>query len=139
MFIETKPFGHRELCSETSIPWIKFKINCYSFSTVLDSMSFEAAHEFCKKEGNSFVMVKCFPCIPSWHFSKQCGFLHLSDYLVTLGATKKIGKINTIEFACLGMVYLWNSMSRIEFENLRWCLRIVHFPKKMFLLNAFDL
>lgn len=48
------------MCSETSIPWVKFKSNCYSFSTLLDHMSFEAAHEFCKKEGNSFVMAKCF-------------------------------------------------------------------------------
>ncbi|XP_045335921.1 secretory phospholipase A2 receptor isoform X3 [Leopardus geoffroyi] len=55
---ETKPFGHPELCSETSIPWIKFKSNCYSFSTVLDSTSFEAAHEFCKKEGSNLLTIK---------------------------------------------------------------------------------
>ncbi|XP_016079150.1 PREDICTED: secretory phospholipase A2 receptor [Miniopterus natalensis] len=55
---ETKPFGHQELCSETSIPWIKFKNNCYSFSTVLDSKSFEAAHEFCKKEGSNLLTIK---------------------------------------------------------------------------------
>ncbi|XP_034510499.1 secretory phospholipase A2 receptor isoform X3 [Ailuropoda melanoleuca] len=55
---ETKPFGRPELCSETSIPWIKFKSNCYSFSTVLDSMSFEAAHEFCKKEGSNLLTIK---------------------------------------------------------------------------------
>lgn len=55
---ETKQFGHPELCSETSIPWIKFKSNCYSFSTVLDSMSFEAAHEFCKKEGSNLLTIK---------------------------------------------------------------------------------
>ncbi|XP_030897081.1 secretory phospholipase A2 receptor [Leptonychotes weddellii] len=55
---ETKPYGHPELCSETSIPWIKFKSNCYSFSTVLDSMSFEAAHEFCKKEGSNLLTIK---------------------------------------------------------------------------------
>lgn len=102
MFIETRPVGYPELCSETSIPWIKFKSNCYSFSTVLDSTSFEAAHEFCKKEGNSFVVVKCFQCVPSWHFSKQCSCLHLSDYLVILEATKTIEKVNIIEFACLG-------------------------------------
>ncbi|XP_066201349.1 secretory phospholipase A2 receptor isoform X3 [Saccopteryx leptura] len=55
---KTRPFGHPELCSETSIPWIKFKSNCYSFSTVLDSMSFEAAHEFCKKEGSNLLTIK---------------------------------------------------------------------------------
>ncbi|XP_049744743.1 secretory phospholipase A2 receptor isoform X1 [Elephas maximus indicus] len=55
---ETRPFEHQELCSETSIPWIKFKSNCYSFSTVLDSMSFEAAHEFCKKEGSNLLTIK---------------------------------------------------------------------------------
>ncbi|XP_048201313.1 secretory phospholipase A2 receptor isoform X1 [Perognathus longimembris pacificus] len=55
---ETKPFEHPLLCSETSIPWIKFKSNCYSFSTVLDSLSFEAAHEFCKKEGSNLLTIK---------------------------------------------------------------------------------
>lgn len=55
---ETRPFGYPELCSETSIPWIKFKSNCYSFSTVLDSTSFEAAHEFCKKEGANLLTIK---------------------------------------------------------------------------------
>ncbi|XP_025261168.1 secretory phospholipase A2 receptor isoform X2 [Theropithecus gelada] len=55
---ETRPSEHPELCSETSIPWIKFKSNCYSFSTVLDSMSFEAAHEFCKKEGSNLLTIK---------------------------------------------------------------------------------
>lgn len=65
LFVETRLSGHLELCSETSIPWIKFKSNCYSFSTVLESTSFEAAHEFCKKKGNSFVVVKCFQCVPS--------------------------------------------------------------------------
>ncbi|XP_036740081.2 secretory phospholipase A2 receptor isoform X2 [Manis pentadactyla] len=55
---ETRPFEYPELCSETSIPWIKFKSNCYSFSTVLDSKSFEAAHEFCKKEGSNLLTIK---------------------------------------------------------------------------------
>ncbi|XP_068401126.1 secretory phospholipase A2 receptor isoform X1 [Eschrichtius robustus] len=55
---ETRPFGYPELCSETSIPWIKFKSNCYSFSTVLDSTNFEAAHEFCKKEGANLLTIK---------------------------------------------------------------------------------
>ncbi|XP_033087226.1 secretory phospholipase A2 receptor isoform X1 [Trachypithecus francoisi] len=55
---ETRPSEYPELCSETSIPWIKFKSNCYSFSTVLDSMSFEAAHEFCKKEGSNLLTIK---------------------------------------------------------------------------------
>nr|XP_054404647.1 secretory phospholipase A2 receptor isoform X3 [Pongo abelii] len=55
---ETRQSEHPELCSETSIPWIKFKSNCYSFSTVLDRMSFEAAHEFCKKEGSNLLTIK---------------------------------------------------------------------------------
>ncbi|KAM8788559.1 LOW QUALITY PROTEIN: secretory phospholipase A2 receptor [Rhynchonycteris naso] len=55
---KTRPFGHPELCSETSIPWIKFKSNCYSFSIVLDNMSFEAAHEFYKKEGSNLLTIK---------------------------------------------------------------------------------
>ncbi|XP_077010090.1 secretory phospholipase A2 receptor isoform X2 [Tamandua tetradactyla] len=55
---ETRPLEHQKLCSETSIPWIKFKNNCYSFSTVLDSMSFEAAHKFCKKEGSNLLTIK---------------------------------------------------------------------------------
>uniref|UniRef100_A0A8C6RK96 Secretory phospholipase A2 receptor n=1 Tax=Nannospalax galili TaxID=1026970 RepID=A0A8C6RK96_NANGA len=55
---ETKAFEHPMLCSEASIPWIKFKNNCYSFSTVLDRMSFEDAHEFCKKEGSNLLTIK---------------------------------------------------------------------------------
>ncbi|XP_037705175.1 secretory phospholipase A2 receptor isoform X1 [Choloepus didactylus] len=56
--VPTETSGHPELCSETSIPWIKFKSNCYSFSTVLDSMNFEVAHEFCKKEGSNLLTIK---------------------------------------------------------------------------------
>uniref|UniRef100_A0A8C5K055 Secretory phospholipase A2 receptor n=1 Tax=Jaculus jaculus TaxID=51337 RepID=A0A8C5K055_JACJA len=55
---ETKPFERPVLCSETSIPWIKFESNCYSFSTVLDSRTFEAAHEFCKKEGSDLLTIQ---------------------------------------------------------------------------------
>lgn len=55
---EIRPFEHPELCPETSIPWIKFKKNCYSFSTVIDSTTFEAAHEFCKKEGSNLLTIK---------------------------------------------------------------------------------
>lgn len=55
---ETKLFEYPLLCSETSIPWVKFKSNCYSFSTVLDSMNFEDAHEFCKKEGSDLLTIK---------------------------------------------------------------------------------
>ncbi|KAM5268278.1 secretory phospholipase A2 receptor isoform 2-T2 [Hipposideros larvatus] len=55
---EIRPFEHPELCPETSIPWIKFKRNCYSFSTVIDSTTFEAAHEFCKKEGSNLLTIK---------------------------------------------------------------------------------
>lgn len=55
---ETRPLGYPELCSETSVLWIKFKSHCYSFSTILDSMSFEAAHEFCKKEGSNLLTIK---------------------------------------------------------------------------------
>lgn len=61
-------------------------------------MSFEAAQEFCKKEGNSFVMVKCFQCAP-WSFSKQRNFFVwlFGDF----SSNKKIEK-NTIEFVYLG-------------------------------------
>ncbi|XP_006879432.1 PREDICTED: secretory phospholipase A2 receptor [Elephantulus edwardii] len=55
---ETRPSDRPELCSETSIPWVKFKSNCYSFSTVLNSTSFEAAHEFCKKKGSNLLTIK---------------------------------------------------------------------------------
>ncbi|XP_045154042.1 secretory phospholipase A2 receptor [Echinops telfairi] len=55
---ETRPLEHPAVCSETSIPWTKFKSNCYSFSTVLNSMSFEAAHEFCRKEGANLLTIK---------------------------------------------------------------------------------
>ncbi|XP_027276146.1 secretory phospholipase A2 receptor [Cricetulus griseus] len=55
---ETKASEHPVLCPETSVPWIKFKGNCYSFSTVLDSRSFEDAHEFCKREGSNLLAIK---------------------------------------------------------------------------------
>ncbi|XP_076784926.1 secretory phospholipase A2 receptor isoform X2 [Arvicanthis niloticus] len=55
---ETKAFEHPALCSETSVPWVKFKGNCYSFSTVLDSRSFADAHEFCKREGSNLLTIK---------------------------------------------------------------------------------
>ncbi|KAM7316514.1 hypothetical protein ACRRTK_024245 [Alexandromys fortis] len=55
---ETKAFEHPVLCPETSVPWIKFKGNCYSLSTVLDSRSFEDAHEFCKREGSNLLAIK---------------------------------------------------------------------------------
>nr|XP_048282061.1 secretory phospholipase A2 receptor [Myodes glareolus] len=55
---ETKAFEHPVLCPETSVPWIKFKGNCYSLSTVLDSRSFEDAHEFCKSEGSNLLAIR---------------------------------------------------------------------------------
>ncbi|XP_051023036.1 secretory phospholipase A2 receptor [Acomys russatus] len=55
---ETKAVEHPVLCSETSVPWIKFKGNCYSFTTVLDSRSFEDAHGFCKREGSNLLAIK---------------------------------------------------------------------------------
>lgn len=55
---ETKSFEHPVLCSETSVPWIRFKGHCYSFSTVLDSRSFEDAREFCKREGSNLLAIK---------------------------------------------------------------------------------
>ncbi|XP_062043233.1 secretory phospholipase A2 receptor [Lepus europaeus] len=69
---ETSPFEDPGLCSEISIPWLQFKSNCYSLSTIEHSASFEAAHEFCKKEGanlltikdeveNSFILEELFP------------------------------------------------------------------------------
>ncbi|XP_054978280.1 LOW QUALITY PROTEIN: secretory phospholipase A2 receptor [Sorex araneus] len=54
----TKSLEYPKLCSESSIPWVKFKSNCYSFSTVLESTSFESAQEFCKKEGSSLLTIK---------------------------------------------------------------------------------
>lgn len=54
----TKASEHPVLCPETSVPWIKFKGNCYSFSTVLDRRSFEDAHEFCKREGSNLLAIK---------------------------------------------------------------------------------
>ncbi|XP_027722005.1 secretory phospholipase A2 receptor [Vombatus ursinus] len=55
---ETKQSEYPKLCRETSIPWIKFKNNCYSFSTVLNSTSFDAAQEFCRKEGANLLTIK---------------------------------------------------------------------------------
>ncbi|XP_003341283.2 secretory phospholipase A2 receptor isoform X1 [Monodelphis domestica] len=55
---EIKHSKYPELCRETSIPWIKFENNCYSFSTVLNSTNFDAAFEFCKKEGANLLTIK---------------------------------------------------------------------------------
>ncbi|XP_072468232.1 secretory phospholipase A2 receptor isoform X2 [Notamacropus eugenii] len=55
---ETKQLEYPKLCKETSIPWIKFENNCYSFSTVINSTSFAAAQEFCKKEGANLLTIK---------------------------------------------------------------------------------
>lgn len=56
---------------------------------------------FAKRKVIVFVTVKMLSCAPSCHFSKQCGFLYSSHYLVTLEATKTIEKINTIKISCL--------------------------------------
>ncbi|XP_036600274.1 secretory phospholipase A2 receptor isoform X1 [Trichosurus vulpecula] len=55
---ETKQTEYPALCRETSIPWVKFKNNCYSFSTVINSTSFDAAREFCRKEGANLLTIK---------------------------------------------------------------------------------
>nr|XP_033800444.1 secretory phospholipase A2 receptor isoform X2 [Geotrypetes seraphini] len=45
-------------CPEADVPWIKFKSNCYSFSTVLNGTNFEGAHEFCKQQGSTLLSIK---------------------------------------------------------------------------------
>ncbi|OWK63245.1 Secretory phospholipase A2 receptor [Lonchura striata] len=42
--------AYKGLCSEKTVPWIKFKNSCYSFSTVLQGMSFDTAYEVCKNQ-----------------------------------------------------------------------------------------
>uniref|UniRef100_A0A6I8NRT6 Secretory phospholipase A2 receptor n=1 Tax=Ornithorhynchus anatinus TaxID=9258 RepID=A0A6I8NRT6_ORNAN len=55
---ETSLSEFKGLCSETSFPWVKLKNNCYSFSTVLQSMSFDAAQKFCKGQGSNLLTIK---------------------------------------------------------------------------------
>lgn len=50
-FTEKKLNAYKGLCSEKTVPWIKFKNSCYSFSTVLQGMSFDTAYEVCKNQG----------------------------------------------------------------------------------------
>ncbi|KAH0621416.1 hypothetical protein JD844_022704 [Phrynosoma platyrhinos] len=37
-------------CDEKTVPWIKFKRSCYSFSTVFENLNFDEAFEFCEKQ-----------------------------------------------------------------------------------------
>uniref|UniRef100_A0A8D0LBA3 Phospholipase A2 receptor 1 n=1 Tax=Sphenodon punctatus TaxID=8508 RepID=A0A8D0LBA3_SPHPU len=53
-----KVIEYRGLCAETTVPWIKFKNSCYSFSTVLESTNFDAAFEFCKEQGSNLLTIK---------------------------------------------------------------------------------
>ncbi|XP_027632302.1 secretory phospholipase A2 receptor [Tupaia chinensis] len=55
---ERRSFEHSEDCSDSFIPWIQFRNNCYNFANVLSPMSFEAAQEFCKKEGSALLTIK---------------------------------------------------------------------------------
>ncbi|XP_037379304.1 secretory phospholipase A2 receptor [Talpa occidentalis] len=81
---ETRSLGLPEMCSETSVPWIKFKSICYSFSTVLNSTSFEAAHEFCKKEGSNLLTIK-----------DEAENSFLLDELLTFGSSVQMVWLNT--------------------------------------------
>ncbi|XP_019409583.1 PREDICTED: secretory phospholipase A2 receptor isoform X2 [Crocodylus porosus] len=53
-----KIIEHKGLCSEKTVPWLKFKNNCYSFSTVFKSTSFDTAYESCKKQGSNLLTIK---------------------------------------------------------------------------------
>ncbi|XP_053155223.1 secretory phospholipase A2 receptor [Hemicordylus capensis] len=53
-----KPTEYKGLCNEKTVPWIKFKNSCYSFSTVLENSNFDEAFEFCKKQGSNLLTVK---------------------------------------------------------------------------------
>lgn len=50
--------AYKGLCSEKTVPWIKFKNSCYSFSTVLQGMSFDTAYEVCKNQGSSLLTIQ---------------------------------------------------------------------------------
>ncbi|XP_067155242.1 secretory phospholipase A2 receptor isoform X5 [Apteryx mantelli] len=49
---------YKGLCSEKTVPWIKFKNNCYSFSTVLQGTSFDTAYEVCKNQGSNLLTIQ---------------------------------------------------------------------------------
>uniref|UniRef100_A0A8C3LCY8 Secretory phospholipase A2 receptor n=1 Tax=Chrysolophus pictus TaxID=9089 RepID=A0A8C3LCY8_CHRPC len=46
------------LCSEKHVPWIKFKKSCYSFNTVLQGTSFDAAYEMCRNQGSNLLTIE---------------------------------------------------------------------------------
>uniref|UniRef100_A0A8C5U0H8 Secretory phospholipase A2 receptor n=1 Tax=Malurus cyaneus samueli TaxID=2593467 RepID=A0A8C5U0H8_9PASS len=55
---EKKLSDYKGLCSEKTVPWIKFKSSCYSFSTVLQGMSFDTAYEVCKNQGSNLLTIQ---------------------------------------------------------------------------------
>uniref|UniRef100_A0A452HA76 Secretory phospholipase A2 receptor n=1 Tax=Gopherus agassizii TaxID=38772 RepID=A0A452HA76_9SAUR len=55
---EKKLIEYKGLCSEKNVTWIKFRSNCYRFSTVFESTSFDTAYEFCKKQGSNLLTIK---------------------------------------------------------------------------------
>ncbi|XP_061200171.1 integrin beta-6 isoform X9 [Neopsephotus bourkii] len=50
--------AYKGLCSEKSVPWIKFKNSCYSFSTVLQGTSLDTAYEVCKNQGSNLLTIQ---------------------------------------------------------------------------------
>ncbi|XP_074729478.1 secretory phospholipase A2 receptor isoform X3 [Strix uralensis] len=50
--------AYKGLCSEKTVPWIKFKNSCYSFSTVLQGTSFDTAYEVCKNQGSNLLTIQ---------------------------------------------------------------------------------
>lgn len=121
-FTETKAFQHPVLCPETSVPWIKFKGNCYSFSTVLDSRSFEDAHEFCKREGNSSAALKRFHVLLDISVNSV---LSHSDFR----SMKTTGGKNTIEFAYWGDSYHRRSMFQCRLGKPEMVPQCTAFPQ----------
>ncbi|XP_042730749.1 secretory phospholipase A2 receptor isoform X2 [Lagopus leucura] len=53
-----KLIEYKGLCSEKPVPWIKFKNSCYSFNTVLQGTSFDAAYEVCRNQGSNLLTIK---------------------------------------------------------------------------------
>ncbi|XP_048809440.1 secretory phospholipase A2 receptor isoform X1 [Lagopus muta] len=53
-----KLIEYKGLCSEKHVPWIKFKNSCYSFNTVLQGTSFDAAYEVCRNQGSNLLTIK---------------------------------------------------------------------------------
>ncbi|NWU96709.1 PLA2R phospholipase, partial [Upupa epops] len=50
--------AYKGLCSEETLPWIKFRTSCYSFSTLLQGTTLDTAHEVCQSQGANLLTIQ---------------------------------------------------------------------------------